>query len=82
MYPLLLCALPFTATGCRVNNLFGYLRVQRCLMWATAAKPLLLVLDSLDQIASAGTSLDWLPLPSTLPHVRLIVSAATGHTAK
>lgn len=54
----------------------------QCLRLANEARPLLLVLDSLDQIASAGTHLGWLPLASPPPHVRLVVSAASGLAAR
>src|SRR5262249_16672099 len=41
--------------------------------WATATRPLILVLDALDQLGAPLLALDWLPeiLP---PHVHLVVS--------
>jgi WD40 repeat protein len=41
--------------------------------WATADRPLIVVLDALDQLGSPPLTLDWLP-ESLPPHVHLVVS--------
>jgi hypothetical protein len=48
---------------------------------ATAEKPLILFLDALDQLSSAGRSLSW--LPGSLPeHVHVVVSTLPGETER
>lgn len=61
--------LPADQTVCALSEELGH-RLQ----WATAEKPLLLFLDSLDQLAdTSAMALSW--IPSTVPaHVRLVVS--------
>lgn len=50
--------------------------------WPSAERPLVLFLDSLDQLddSDGGRNLEWLPIASIPPHVRIVVSTLPDHT--
>jgi tetratricopeptide (TPR) repeat protein len=55
------------------NQLVGAVATQLATLPASSERPLLLVIDALDQLGTRTQRLDWLP-PRLAPHVRVVVS--------
>jgi tetratricopeptide (TPR) repeat protein len=71
--------LPEPATLSDENQLVAAVAAELATVPATAVRPLLLVIDALDQLGAHTQRTDWLP-PHLAPHVRVVVSVLAGRS--